>query len=69
VRSVERSGSQVLVTGYGDFATGVTAELAKARVLVADLRLEQRTLDDAFIALTGRSLHDDADDGELEAVR
>jgi ABC-2 type transport system ATP-binding protein len=69
VRSVERSGSQVLVTGYGDFATGVTAELAKARVLVADLRLEQRTLDDAFIALTGRSMQDDADDGELEAVR
>ena len=56
VLAVERSGSQVLVTGTGDFATGVTAALAREHVLVADLRLEQRTLDDAFLALTGRPM-------------
>ena len=64
VTAVEHSGSQVLVTGTGDFATGVTAALAREHVLVADLRLEQRTLDDAFLALTGRPMDD-----ELEAVR
>ncbi|HEV7657929.1 MAG TPA: ABC transporter ATP-binding protein [Mycobacteriales bacterium] len=64
VTGVARSGSQVLVTGTGDFATGVTAVLAREHVLVADLRLEQRTLDDAFLALTGRPMDDD----ELEAV-
>jgi ABC-2 type transport system ATP-binding protein len=59
VLAVERSGSQVLVTGTGDFATGVTAALAREHVLVADLRLEQRTLDDAFLALTGRPMDDE----------
>ena len=54
VAAVERSGSQVLVTGSGEFATRVTAALARDHVLVADLRLEQRTLDDAYLALTGR---------------
>jgi ABC-2 type transport system ATP-binding protein len=64
VEAVEHSGSQVLVTGTGDFATGVTAALAREHVPVADLRLEQRTLDDAFLALTGRPMNT-----ELEAVR
>jgi ABC-2 type transport system ATP-binding protein len=67
VRAVERSGSQVLVTGTGEFATAVTAALAREHVLVADLRLEQRTLDDAFLALTGRPI--DTETLELEAAR
>ena len=73
VTAVTRSGSQVIVTGAGDFATGVTGALARAQVLVADLRLEQRTLDDAFVALTGRSFEDTDetthDEKELEAAR
>jgi ABC-2 type transport system ATP-binding protein len=67
---VTRSGSQLIVTGTGGFATGVTAALARAQVLVADLRLEQRTLDDAFVALTGRPLDNELDDEkELEGAR
>ncbi|MDF5757898.1 ABC transporter ATP-binding protein [Spongiactinospora sp. TRM90649] len=54
VASVTRSGSMVTVTGTGDFVTTVTAALARHHVPVADLRVEQRTLDDAFLALTGR---------------
>ncbi|MDP9861325.1 MULTISPECIES: ABC transporter ATP-binding protein [Streptosporangium] len=54
VVSVTRSGGQVVVSGTGDFAGTVTAALARDHVLVADLRMDQRTLDDAFIALTGR---------------
>ncbi len=70
VTGVTRSGSQLIVTGTGEFATGVTAALARAQVVAADLRLEQRTLDDAFLALTGRPLDDDKnDDKELEAAR
>lgn len=56
VTGVSRSGDQVTVTGQGDFATAVTAALARDHVLVADLRVDKRTLDDAFVALTGRSL-------------
>ncbi|WP_433221469.1 ABC transporter ATP-binding protein [Microtetraspora malaysiensis] len=55
VTGVTRTGNRVVVTGRGDFATAVTAELARHHVLVSDLRIDKRTLDDAFVALTGRS--------------
>ncbi|GIH98418.1 ABC transporter ATP-binding protein [Planobispora takensis] len=55
VVEVAREGNRVVVTGRGDFATAVTAHLARHHVLVGDLRIDKRTLDDAFAALTGRS--------------
>ncbi|MCC5580283.1 ABC transporter ATP-binding protein [Microtetraspora sp. AC03309] len=55
VTGVTRTGNRVVVMGRGDFATAVTAELARHHVLVSDLRIDKRTLDDAFVALTGRS--------------
>ncbi|MBW8486793.1 ABC transporter ATP-binding protein [Actinomadura parmotrematis] len=60
VTGVERDGRAVTVTGTGDLATAVTAALARADVVVADLRIDRRTLDDAYLALTGRPLDDDA---------
>ncbi|MFI7438638.1 ABC transporter ATP-binding protein [Nonomuraea indica] len=60
VSGVSRTGDQVVVTGRGDFATAVTAALARHQLLVADLRIGRRTLDDAFIALTGRPFGDHA---------
>jgi ABC-2 type transport system ATP-binding protein len=56
VTSVTRRGPQVEVTGTGDFASAVTADLARSQVVVADLRIEGRSLDSAYIALTGRSM-------------
>ena len=56
VTGVTRTGDCVVVTGRGDFATAVTAHLARHHVLVSDLRIDKRTLDDAFVALTGRAL-------------
>ena len=56
VVSVTRRGSQDEVTGTGDFASAVTAELARRQVLVADLRIEGRSLDNAYVALTGRTM-------------
>ncbi len=56
VSSVSRTGDLVVVTGRGDFATLVTAALARRHIPAHDLRIDKRTLDDAFIALTGRSL-------------
>ncbi|MFI6501489.1 ABC transporter ATP-binding protein [Nonomuraea typhae] len=55
VTTVTRDGNRVVVTGRGDFATAVTAQLARQHVLVSDLRIDKRTLDDAFTALTSRS--------------
>ena len=56
VVSVTRHGTQVDVTGTGDFAAAVTAELARRQVIVADLRIEGRSLDSAYVALTGRGM-------------
>jgi ABC-2 type transport system ATP-binding protein len=59
VIAVSRSGDQVVVTGTGDFADAVTGALARQHILVANLRIEERTLDDAYLALTGHPLDRD----------
>ena len=56
VMSVERAGSQLVVTGTGNLLLAVTAELARNQVVAGDLRVEQTSLDDAFVALTGRTI-------------
>ncbi|WP_086820126.1 ABC transporter ATP-binding protein [Allokutzneria sp. NRRL B-24872] len=53
VREVVRTRSEVVVTGTGGFADEVTGLLAREHVLVADLRLDQPTLDEAYVTLTG----------------
>ncbi|SCE90770.1 ABC-2 type transport system ATP-binding protein [Micromonospora coriariae] len=53
VTAVQRTGSQVVVTGTGDVLHAVTSVLARNQIIAADLRLEQSTLDDAFVELTG----------------
>ena len=54
VRRVERSGPHVVVTGTGDLLAAVTSVLARHGIVARDLRIDQASLDDAFIALTGR---------------
>ncbi|MFG1697550.1 ABC transporter ATP-binding protein [Nonomuraea sp. NPDC049309] len=56
VREVSRSGEQVVVTGSGNLAPAVTLALAHHQIVPGDLRIEQATLDDAFLTLTGRKL-------------
>ncbi|MDF2709662.1 MAG: ATP-binding cassette protein [Nonomuraea muscovyensis] len=56
VREVTRNGDQVVVSGSGNLAAAVTLALAEHQIIPADLRIEQATLDDAFLALTGRKL-------------
>jgi ABC-2 type transport system ATP-binding protein len=56
VTEVRRSGGQVAVTGTGNLLHAVTSMLARNRVVAHDLRIEQTSLDDAFVALTGRPL-------------
>ncbi|MET9265965.1 ABC transporter ATP-binding protein [Amycolatopsis sp. NPDC004079] len=56
VRKVERNGAQLVVTGGAGALQAVTSFLARADVVAGDLRVEQASLDDAFVALTGRKL-------------
>jgi ABC-2 type transport system ATP-binding protein len=54
VTSMRHVGPQLEITGTGDLLQAVTSVLARHRVVAADLRVEQASLDDAFVALTGR---------------
>ncbi|MFI6800237.1 ABC transporter ATP-binding protein [Streptosporangium canum] len=56
VTGVSRDGAQVVVTGTGDLLLAVTTAVATAGAVPADLRVEQATLDDAFLALTGKKI-------------
>src|SRR5262249_55124575 len=56
VQSVTRNGASVVVAGTGNLVYAVTAVLAQHQIVATQLRVEQATLDDAFIALTGRKL-------------
>jgi ABC-2 type transport system ATP-binding protein len=55
VTSVQRHGDELLVIGHGDALAELTAHLARAGVLAHRLRVEQPSLDDAFLAITERS--------------
>ncbi|MGJ6965406.1 ABC transporter ATP-binding protein [Streptosporangium sp. G11] len=56
VTGVSRSGGQVTVTGTGNLLLAVTTVLSAASVVPTDLRVEQATLDDAFLSLTGKKI-------------
>jgi ABC-2 type transport system ATP-binding protein len=52
VATVERHGAHLEVTGSSEVIGAVTAYLARRQIIAAELRVEQSSLDDAFIALT-----------------
>ncbi|QVQ54585.1 ABC transporter ATP-binding protein [Spiractinospora alimapuensis] len=56
VDTVEREGGQTVVTGRGNVLHAVISVLAREQVVVQDLRVEQSSLDDAFVALTGKRM-------------
>jgi len=55
VASVTAEGRLVVVTGTGNVLPAVTSMLARQHVIAHDLRVEQASLDDAYLALTGAS--------------
>ncbi|MFX0592211.1 ABC transporter ATP-binding protein [Melissospora conviva] len=55
VTNVEITDGRWLVTGRGQLLTSVAGALARAQVVAEDLRVDQRNLDDAFVAFTGRA--------------
>jgi ABC-2 type transport system ATP-binding protein len=59
VRKLEHDGEHVIVTGSGDLANVVILTLAAAGVTAGELHLDTANLEDAFVALTGRHIHDE----------
>jgi ABC-2 type transport system ATP-binding protein len=58
VSQVERQNGSVVVSGQGQILLGVASALAERGVAPADLRSEQATLEDVFLALTGKKIRD-----------
>jgi ABC-2 type transport system ATP-binding protein len=54
VNDVRSHGGQIVVVGHGNLLHAVTSVLARNQVVAAELRIEQASLDDAFVELTGR---------------
>jgi ABC-2 type transport system ATP-binding protein len=54
VRSVTRRDGRLQITGTGNVLHEVTAVLARNQIIAGELRVEQASLDDAFVALTGK---------------
>ena len=61
VKSVHRNGTEIVVSGTGDVVSTVIGQLVRHQIVAHQLRVEQVTLDDAFVALTGRRLRPDDD--------
>ncbi len=57
VVEVRHNGPQVTVVGTGDVLHAVTSTLARHHIIAHELRVEQPSLDDAFVTLT-RMRHD-----------
>jgi ABC-2 type transport system ATP-binding protein len=58
VRGVQRRGDQVTVTATGAVLIAITTLLARGGIVAGQLRVDQASLEDAFVALTGRH-HDE----------
>jgi len=58
VTSLGRQGHHVLVNGTGDLVNTVILTLAGAGVTANEVDVQSATLEDAFVKLTGRHLHE-----------
>jgi ABC-2 type transport system ATP-binding protein len=58
VRTLSRRGGQVTVSGTGDVLGAVISVLASNAIVAQHLRVEQASLEDAFVALTARRRDD-----------
>ena len=53
-----RQNGSLAVTGKGAVLARVAATLAEHGIVPNDLRTEQASLEDVFLALTGKQIHD-----------
>jgi ABC-2 type transport system ATP-binding protein len=58
VTAIEHDGRHIVVSGTGELATAVIVAMHTAGVETHDVRIDVSTLEDAFVRLTGRHLHE-----------
>jgi ABC-2 type transport system ATP-binding protein len=58
VTSVAQENNHITVSGHGPLLARVAAALAEHTVAPADLRVDHASLEDVFLALTGKTIRD-----------
>ena len=58
VTAIEHDGHHIVVSGTGELATAVIVAMHAAGVETQDVRIDASTLEDAFVRLTGRHMHE-----------
>jgi ABC-2 type transport system ATP-binding protein len=53
VASVQDDGGELTITGTGEALPAVITELSRQQLIPIGLRVEQASLEDAFLTLTG----------------
>ena len=61
VTAIHRDGHHVVVTGTGELANAVIIALDTVGVTALDVQLDASTLEDAFVRLTGKHLHEEGE--------
>jgi ABC-2 type transport system ATP-binding protein len=61
VTAIHRDGHYVVVTGIGELANAVIIALYTVGVTALDVQLDGSTLEDAFVRLTGKHLHEEGE--------
>jgi ABC-2 type transport system ATP-binding protein len=59
VKTIEHQGKHVRVVGSGQLVNAVILTLDQNGIEALDMQMEQATLEEAFVKLTGRHLHED----------
>jgi ABC-2 type transport system ATP-binding protein len=62
VKTVEHQGKRIKVVGSGQLVNAVILTLAKNGIEALDIQSEGATLEDAFVKLTGRHIHEEPKD-------
>jgi ABC-2 type transport system ATP-binding protein len=65
VSALQHEGQHVVVTGSGELANVVILTLAGAGVSATDMHLDTANLEDAFVQMTGRHIHDEGVAGRV----
>ena len=62
VKTVEHQGKHVKVVGSGQLVNAIILTLAQNGIEALDVQIGRATLEDAFVKLTGRHIHEDKKD-------
>jgi ABC-2 type transport system ATP-binding protein len=65
VKTVGREGKRIRVVGSGQLVNAIILTLAQNGVEALDVQMEKATLEDAFVKLTGRHIHENKKDQSI----